>query len=162
MRDLGVFALVAFIGCSAQAQETPLQRDGAWLQNGIELYRRLSAHENLPDKQTNEARVASSYVCAVVDLEKYLVFRADLLKDAVAGAKKRGRMNRQQLRGMDEALPMLIPLMGTGFVQDSPSCDKALRIVRDYLVRYPEVLTKDADTIVELALLQAYSNVNQP
>lgn len=162
MRDLGILALVAFIGCSAHAQEMPPQRDGAWLQKGIELQRRVSAHESLSGKDTDEARVVVSYVCAVVDLEKYLVFRAGLLKGAVAEAKKHRRTTRQEFKGMGEALPILIPLMETRFVEDSPSCDTALVIVRDYLAKYPEVVDKDADAIVELALLQAYSNTNPP
>lgn len=162
MRKLGVLALVAFIGSGASAQDTVRERDGAWLQNGIELHRRLEDHERLSDKETNEAQVVASYVCAVVDFEKYLVFRANLLKGAVSGPNKHRRRNPLEFKGMGESLPILIPLMDTQFLEDSPSCDKTLLIVRDYLAKYPEVLAKDAGAIVELALLQAYSNNNQP
>ena len=155
-------ALLAWVGGGAHAQELAPQRDGTWLQNGIELYRRLTEHESLSEKDKNEARVAASYVCAVVDLEKYLVFRADLLKGAVADAKKRPHKGPEELKGIGAALPLLVPLAATRFFQDSPSCDRAVVIVRDYLAMYPEVLPKDADVIIEKALLDAYSDNNEP
>jgi len=122
----------------------------------------LSESENLSDTETDGARAVASYVCAVVDFEKYLVFRADLLKRAVAEARKHRHVNQQELKGIQEALPILIPLMQTRYFEDSPSCDRALSMVRDYLVKYPEVLPKDAGVIVERALLDAYSNTTQP
>jgi hypothetical protein len=157
-----VFAFLAFTGGGAHAQSIATQRDGAWLQNGIEPYRRLNERESLSDKETDGARAVTSYVCAVVDFEKYVVFRADLLKRAVAEAKKHGHVNPQELKGIQEALPILIPLMQTRYFEDSPSCDKALSLVRDYLVKYPEVLDKDAAVIVERALMDAYPNATQP
>ena len=99
----------------------------------------------------------TSYVCAVVDLEKYLVQRADLLARALQdGRKKRRYINPQKLDGMATALPILVPLMEGTFVAQGASCSSALVIVRDYLDRYPEELNKDADEIVDSALLDAY------
>ena len=158
-------AIIALVACSSVtvgAPEEPKQRDGVWLQNGIRQYQRLNAHENLSEKETNDATVVTSYVCAVVDLEKYLVKRANLLAGALEGGKKKRRINPQVLAGMSEALPMLVPLMKTHFATDMPSCDAAFVIVRDYLEKYPEVLTKDADAVVEKALLDAYANPNGP
>ena len=63
---------------------------------------------------------------------------------------------------MAEALPILVPLMKTNSSTDSRSCDAAFVIVRDYLEKYPEALTKDADVVVENALLDAYANTNGP
>lgn len=122
----------------------------------------MNERESLSDKETDGARAVASYVCAVVDFEKYVVFRADLLKRAVAEARKHRHVSPQELEGIQEALPILIPLMQTRYFKDSPSCDEALSIVRDYLVKYPEVLPKDADVIVERALLEVYSNTTQP
>jgi len=51
---------------------------------------------------------------------------------------------------------LIVPLMETDFPNEIPSCDRALAIVRDYLEKYPEMLEKDADVIVERALLEAY------
>ena len=157
-----IFIIVAVSGIGAHAQSPASPRDGAWLQNGIDLYWRLSERDSLSAKETDGARAVASYVCAVVDLEKYLVFRADLLKRAVAEARKHRHVNQQELEGIQEALPILIPLMQTRYFEDSPSCDKALSMVRDYLVKYPEILSKDADVIVERALLDAYSKTTQP
>ena len=156
-------AIMALVGCSSVtvgAPEEPKQRDGVWLQNGIRQYQRFNAHENLSEKETNDAMVVTSYVCAVVDLEKYLVQRAILLAGALEEGRKKHHNNPQMLDGMAEALPMLVPLMKTNFFTDSPSCDTAFVIVRNYLEKYPEVLTKDADAVVEKALLDAYANTN--
>jgi hypothetical protein len=98
----------------------------------------------------------------VVDLEKYLVQRANLLAAALEEGRKKHNINPRRLDGMTEALPMLVPLMKTHFFTDIPSCDAAFVIVRDYLEKYPEVLTKDADAVVEKALLDAYANTNEP
>jgi len=162
MRIVSLLAVIALSGSVARSQELIPPRDGAWLQNGIQLYRRMNEHESLSAKQTDEARAAATYVCAVVDLEKYLVFRAQLLKGAVAEATKRHRAGSKELRGIVPALPILIPLMDTRFFQDSPSCDTALLMVRDYLLKCPGMLTQDAEVIVESALLDAYSDANPP
>jgi hypothetical protein len=158
-------AIMALVACSsaiADAPEELRQRDGEWLQNGIRQYERINAHENLSERETNDARVVTSYVCAVADLEKYLVQRAELLAEALDAVRKKHHINPQVLDGMAEALPMLVPLVKTKFFRDSPSCDAALVIVRDYLEKYPEVLTKDADAVVEKALFDAYANSNEP
>lgn len=158
MRSQIVLALAACTAIVAHSQELTSQRDGAWLQNGIDLYVRMGKHETLSVNQTNEALTAATYICAIVDLEKYFVFRADLLKGAVAEAGKRRRLSPKELKGIGEALPILTPLMETRFFQDGPSCGAALLLVRDYLIKYPEVLGRDAEVIVESALLDAYSD----
>jgi hypothetical protein len=159
-------AVLVFVTCNGLATdvpEGPQARDGAWLQNGIRQYQRLNAHENLSDKEAKDALVVTSYVCAVVDLEKYLVQRADLLAGALkAGRKKKHYINPEKLNGMAAALPMLVPLMETQFFTDSPTCDRVFVIVRDYLDKYPEMLPKDADAVVEKALLDAYAKTSEP
>ena len=162
MAGLLVLALCALTWGGAHAQEMALHRDGAWLQDGIELYHRMSGHENLSENEAGRAQVVVSYVCAVVDLEKYLVFRAALLNGAVAEAKEDRRMNPMELRGIGEALPLLLPLMATRFFADNPPCDTVLLMVRDYLLEYPELLAQDAGAVVEGALLHAYSDRNEP
>jgi hypothetical protein len=132
-------------------------RDGAWLQNGIKQYDRRNAHETLSDKDASDALVVTSYVCAVLDLEKYLVQRAGLLSGALTDGKKKKHLDPRMLDGMTRALPLVIPLLKTRFLAADPSCDSALTIVRDYLEKYPEMLDKQADVIVEKALLDAYS-----
>ena len=100
----------------------------------------------------------TSYVCAVTDLEKYLVQRTTTLTQALhAGQKKKKHLDPRMLSGMIRSLPLVVPLMETDFLTDDPSCDKAVVIVRDYLDKYPEMLPKDADVIVEKALLDAYT-----
>jgi hypothetical protein len=156
-------AFLAFVACGSVAAgppEEPQQRDGTWLQKGLRQYERLNARESLSDEDANDARIARSYVCAVVDLEKYLVERADLLAGAFEeGKKKKRHLNPQLLEGMSRAIPMLVPLMQTDFSTDSPSCERAIVIVRDFLEKYPEVLDKQADALIEKALLATYSNV---
>jgi hypothetical protein len=157
-------AVLAFVACSGLAidsPEKPRARDGAWLQNGIRQYQRLNAHENLSDKETSDAQVVTSYVCAVVDLEKYLVLRADLLAGALEEGRKKHHINPEKLNGMMAALPMLAPLMETTFFTDSPSCERVFVIVRNFLDKYPEMLTKDADEVVEEALLEAYPKADK-
>jgi hypothetical protein len=155
-----IMALVACSSVTLNAHEEPIQRDGVWLQNGISQYQRFNAHGDMSEKETNYATVVTSYVCAVVDLEKYLVQRANLLAAALEEGKKKNHINPQMLDGMAEALPILVPLMKTNFLTDSPSCDAAIVIVRDYLEKYPEVLAKHAEVVVENALLDAYANTN--
>src|SRR6185437_5861816 len=135
------WALIACSSAIAGPAALPAARDGEWLQNGIK----------------QEAASVSSYICAVVDLESYLVQRAVQLSEAVKGGKKKKHLDPRILDGMTRAMPMLIPLMSSDFVKDRPSCDKAVAIVRDYLQTYPEMLPKDAEVIVERALLEAYS-----
>jgi len=130
-------------------------RDGAWLQNGIKQQQRWNAHETLTVEELNEATLVTSYICAVVDLEKYLVERAELLSGAVGG-KKKPHLDPRLLTGMKRAAPILIPLIESRFASDPPSCERAQVIVHDYLQSYPEMLEKDADAIVEKALLDAY------
>jgi hypothetical protein len=135
----------------------PPVRDGAWLKNGINQQQRWNAHENLTDKELNDATLVTSYVCAVVDLEKELVQRAAQLSAALQDRKKKKRLDPHLLDGMSQAVPILVPLMNSNFTTDAPSCDKALLIVHDYLATYPEMLDKEADAIVEKALLAAFS-----
>ena len=134
----------------------PPVRDGTWLRNGIKQQQRWTARETLSDEQLSEATMVTSYVCAVVDLEKYLVQRAALLSGAVAGGKKKPRLDPKLLAGMGRAAPLIVPLMDTDFANETPSCDRTLVIVSDYLGQYPEMLDKDAAVIVEKALLEAY------
>jgi hypothetical protein len=159
-----LLAVLAFVACDGRAADDPekaQQRDGVWLRNGIDQYERLNAHESLSENDANDALVVRSYVCAIVDLEEYLVLRANLLDRAVGDARKQHHINPQKLNGMAEALPILVPLMQTKFSTDSPPCDKVVLMVRDYLGKYPEMLTKDSDIVIEKALLEAYSNINE-
>src|SRR6266404_330386 len=105
-----IMALVACSIVTISAPEEPMQRDGVWLQNGISQYQRFNAHGDMSEKETNDAMVVTSYVCAVVHLEKYLVQRANLLAAALEEeAEKKNHINPQMLDGMDEALPILVP-----------------------------------------------------
>lgn len=159
---VAVLGFTAYSGRAADESEKAQQRDGVWLQNGINHYEHLNAHESLSDNDASDALVVRSYVCAIVDLEEYLVLRADLLAGAVGDARKRRHINPQKLSGMAEVLPIIVPLMQTKFSTDSPPCDRVVLVVRDYLGKYPEMLTKDADVVIERALLDAYSNINEP
>jgi hypothetical protein len=154
-------AVLAFVACSSVATgspEEPKQRDGTWLQHGIRQYERLTAGETLSVEDANAGRYARSYVCAVLDLEKYLVQRADLLAAALEeGKKKKHHINPQIIEGMSRAMPIMVPLMNTDFFTDSPSCDRTVVIVRDFLEKYPEVLDSEADSVIEKALLDAYT-----
>jgi hypothetical protein len=147
----------AYTSVAASAPWVPPVRDGSWLQNGIRQQQRWNAHETLSDKELNDATIVTSYVCAVVDLEKYFVQRAALLSGALEDRKKKPSLDPRLRAGMTRAAPILIPLMESDFSADTPSCDRSLVIVHDYLEKYPEMLEKDADVIVEKALLEAYT-----
>jgi hypothetical protein len=160
-----LIAIVACVGCSAAAWGAPWLppvRDGTWLENGIKQQQRWNTHETLSDKEQNDATLITSYICAVVDLEKELVRRAALLSGALRDGKKKKRLDPRMLEGMTQAVPILVPLLSTDFAKDSPTCDRALEMVQDYLAKYPEMLDKDADAIVEKALLAAYSRSSEP
>ena len=139
----------------------PPVRDGTWLQNGIAQQQRWSAHETLSDKEISDATLVTSYICAVVDLEKELVQRAALLSKAVQDAKKK-ETRSAHLEGMAQAVPILVPLMQGDFTTNVPSCDRTLLMVQDYLTKYPEMLDKDAAAIVERALLATYDRSSEP
>jgi hypothetical protein len=147
---LGRFFLVLLLaasGCPAQADSPlPPRRDGAWLQNGIER------HDT----------AVTSYICAVLDLEKYLAQRAAMLSGAVTDGKKKKHLDPRLLDGMTRALPLIVPLLQTRFLAANPSCAGTLVTVQDYLQKYPEMLDKDADVIVEKALLDAYTDYHDP
>ena len=140
----------------------PPVRDGAWLQNGIKQQQRWNEHENLSDKELNDATLVTSYICAVVDFEKELVQRATLLSKALRDAKKKGAPRSAHLEGITQAVPILVPLMNSDFMTDGLSCDRASVIVQGYLAKYPEMLDKDADAIVEKALLAIYNQSSEP
>ena len=63
---------------------------------------------------------------------------------------------------MAEALPILVPLMQTRFSTDSPPCDRIVLSVGEYLGKYPEMLSKDAEVVIDKALLDTYSKVDEP
>jgi hypothetical protein len=155
-----LWSVLACVACSSMswgAPWVPPVRDGTWLQNGIKQEQRWNAHETLSDQELNDATMVTAYVCAVVDLERYLVQRAALLSGAAGqGEKKKQHLDPGVLDGMRKAVPILVPLVTSGFSADTLSCDKAVVIVRDYLEKYPEMLDKDAEEIVEKALLAAY------
>jgi hypothetical protein len=160
--------LVAILTCITYNAATwgapwlPPVRDGVWLQNGIKQQQRWNAHETLSDKELNDATLVTSYICAVVDLEKELVQRAAQLSAALQDGKKKKHLDPRMLEGMTQAVPILVPLMKSDFATDVPSCDRALVIVRDYLAKYPEMSDKDADAIVEKALLATYDQSSEP
>jgi hypothetical protein len=60
---------------------------------------------------------------------------------------------------MRQTVPILVPLAMSDFNAANPSCDKTVSIVHGYLDQYPEMLDKDAEEIVEKALLDAYRKV---
>lgn len=159
--------LVAFLMCLVYntpawpAPWLPPVRDGTWLQNGIAQQQRWSAHQNLSDKEVNDATLVTSYICAVVDLEKELVQRAALLSNALQDAKKK-EIRSAHLEGLAQAVPILVPLEKSDFITNGPSCDRALLIVQDYLTKYPEILDQDAAAIVEKALLATYNHTSEP
>jgi hypothetical protein len=158
-------AVLLLVACNVGAADDPqiLQvRDGTWLRIGINQLARLRAHETLSEQETNDALIVRSYVCAVVDLEKYLVLRADLLARAVGEGRKRHHANAERLEGMAAAIPILVPLTKTNFSAEGAPCDSVIPMVRNYLDNYPEMLTKDAGVIIDRALLEAYSSGNQP
>ena len=160
--------LVAILTCLTYSAPTwgtpwlPPVRDGAWLQNGIKQQQRWNAHENLSDKDLNDATLVTSYICAVVDLEKELVQRAALLSEALQAGKQKKHLDPRMLEGTLKAVPILVPLMKGDFNENGPSCDKASVIVGDYLTKYPEMLDKDAGAIVEKALLATYDPSREP
>jgi len=154
--------LAALISSSTQAQETAPERNGVWLHGGIEFYQRMSRHEELSQSEAARALFVVSYVCAVVDLEKYLVYRSDLLKRAITAAQKRTHLDPKELKGIYEGLPLSVPLMETRFLQDSPSCETVIGMVQTFMVQHPETLSTSAEVIVEGALLEAYSDTNEP
>ena len=136
----------------------PPVRDGAWLQNGIKQQQRWNAHENLSDKDLSDATLVASYICAVVDLEKETAQRPATLSQALQdGRKKKKRLNPPLFEGMNQVVPMLVPLMNSNFITDGPSCERANVIVQEYLAQYPEMLDKDAAAVIEKALLATYS-----
>lgn len=153
---------IAYNGATWCAPWLPPVRDGAWLQNGIKQQQRWNAHENLSDKELNDATLVTSYICAVVDLEKEIVRRAALLSEASQGGKKKKHLDPRVLEGITQAAPILVPLIQGDFITDGPSCDRALVIVQDFLAEYPEMLDKDADAIVEKALLATYNRSSEP
>ena len=160
--------LVTIVMCISYSAATwgapwlPPVRDGTWLENGIKQQQRWNAHETLSDKDLNDATLVTSYICAVVDFEKELVRRAALLSQALQDRKKKKRLDPHMLEGMTQAVPILVPLMSSDFLAADPPCDKALMIVQDYLTKYPEMLDKDADAIVEKALLATYNPSSEP
>ena len=163
MRVLATILTCIIYSTTARAAPwLPPVRDGTWLQNGIKQQQRWNAHENLSDKELNDATLVTSYVCGVVDLEKELVRRAALLSEALQGAKKKGTLRSAHLEGMTQAVPILVPLLKSDFITDGLSCDKTLVIVQDYLAKYPEMLDKGAETIVEKALLATYNESGEP
>jgi hypothetical protein len=157
-----ILPCIAYTAATWGAPWLPPVRDGAWLQNGIKQQQRWNAHENLSDKDLNDATLVTSYICGVVDLEKELVRRAAQLSEALQDAKKKEAPRSAHLEGMTQAVPILVPLMKSDFITDGPSCDRASVIVRDYLAKYPEMLDKDADAIVEKALLATYDQSSEP
>ena len=158
MRYLALFlALAACNAFAAGTAESPQERDGIWLQNGIKQQQRLSAHESLSERQAHDALAVSVYICGVVDFEKYLVHRADLLEGAVRrGKKKKQPIDARMLSGMVQAFPLLAPLMRTDFLTADPSCERSVVIVGDFLDKYPEMIDKEAGELIEKALLAAY------
>jgi hypothetical protein len=155
-----VLACVIYSSTSWSAPWLPPVRDGTWLQNGIMQQQRSTAHETLSDQQLNDATIVTAYICAVADLEKYLVQRAELLSGALQDAKKK-QLDRAVGDGMRKSVPILLPLMASDFSAGNPSCDKTVLIVRAYLEQYPEMLDKDAAEIVEKALLDAYRKAGE-
>jgi hypothetical protein len=153
----GILACVAYSSATWSAPWLPPVRDGAWLQNGIKQQQRWNAHESLSEKELSDATLVTSYICAVVDFEKELAQRAAALSQALQDGKNKKPLNPRLLQGMTQAVPILVPLMNRDFIADGPSCDRAGVIVQEYLVQYPEMLDKDADVIVEKALLATYN-----
>src|ERR1700744_1048489 len=97
-------ALAAILPCIAVytaaawgAPWLPPVRDGAWLQNGVKQQQRWVAHENLSDRELNDATLGTSYICAAVDLEKELVQRATLLSEALQDGKKKKHLDAHLL-----------------------------------------------------------------
>ena len=158
MRHLWSFlACVVYSGVSWSTPWLPPVRDGAWLQNGIKQQLRWNAHEKLSDQEVNDATLATAYVCAIVDLERDLVQRAELLSGALdTGKKKKQHLDPRLLQGMSKTVPILVPLATSDFNTAELSCDKAVAVVREYLAKYPDMLDKDAESIVEKALMDAY------
>jgi hypothetical protein len=155
-------ALLAVTGATVAAPTLPSPRDGAWLDNGIRQYVRYNAHQVMSEKETTDATTVSSYICAVVELEKSLVQRAGLLAGAVDEDKKKRKLDSKLLEGMSRTVSILMPLADTKFGVRSPTCEQAILIVQGYLEKYPEMLGRDADVIVERALLDAYTDSSSP
>src|SRR6185437_1868447 len=102
--------------------EQPQERDGIWLQNGIKQEQRQDAQESLSEKEAHDALVVSSYICGVVELEKYLVHRADLLQGAVRRGKQKKRpIDPRLLSGMVQAFPLLAFLIKAAVPTENPS-----------------------------------------
>ena len=158
----GLALMLAGTGATVAAPTLPSPRDGAWLDNGIRQYLRYNAHQLMSEKETTDATTVSSYICSVVDLEKSLVQRATLLSGAVDEGKKKRHLDPKLFEGMSRAVSILIPLTDTKFGIQAPTCDRAILIVQGYLEKYPEMLGKDADVIVERALLDAYTDNSSP
>jgi hypothetical protein len=157
MRAIAAILLsVTYSAASWSAPWLSPVRDGAWLTNGIKQQQRSRAHESLSDQEVTDATQVTAYVCAVVDLEKELTQRAALLTQAVQAGKKKKHLDPHLLEGMRQSAQILVPLVKTDFNEDGLSCDRALVTVQEYLVKYPEMLDKDASSIVERALLASY------
>jgi hypothetical protein len=98
----------------------------------------------------------------VVDIEKELVQRAAQLSEALEDGKKKKHLDPRMLEGMTQAVPILVPLMNSDFITDGLSCDRALVMVQNFLAKYPEMLDKSAESIVEKSLLATYNQGTEP
>jgi hypothetical protein len=155
---LAVFTML--VACSVGAADAPEQspeRNGSWLQRGIKEYARFNAHDNGQSLEEVSAAVAVTYyIAGIVDFENSLTLRADLIGGVIGEARKEHAMSEQKLSGMADAARSLAPLMTTHFFEGNPPADRVVLIVRDYLSKHPEALSKRADMVVESALLDAY------
>ncbi len=115
---LAVLTLFNYNGWAADYPEITQRRDGTWLRDAINQYQRLNVHETLSGEESNNALAVRSYVCAIVDLERYLVLRANLLAGAVAQGRKKYRPNAERREGMATAIRIIVPLMQTKFSAD--------------------------------------------
>lgn len=159
--------LVCFCGSAWGAPQLAELRDGVWLQEGLKQYRRSAAHERLSERETNDALAVTAYVCAIVDLEKYLARRAAQLAVALADAQAKAQANAQAdsttvFAGITRAVPILVPLLKSDFLMQAPTCERSYDIVRAFLDKYPDMLDKDAYAVVDRALLAAYNHDAAP
>jgi hypothetical protein len=160
-----VFVLFAWAAGAVDSIPSPLERDGNWLRSGIREYEHFQNKDQQSLQNATLAIATIFYVRGVLDMQFSLNTKANVQAMVIQTSQQlkdsKQKLPQCELDSMRSSNKFFVPLSQTEFFSANYSPDQYMQFIKNYLEKHPEKWSKQADAIIEAAMLDAYPVAKQ-
>lgn len=158
--SLGFAGVVLVLTAQFAAAAEPVaseERDGNWLRSGIRAYEHFQNKDQQSLADTTRAIGIIFYVRGVVDAQFALNTKAITQELIIQGSQQlrdpKKKLPQYEIDSMRSSNKFFVPLSQTGFFSAKYSMEQYVQFIKNYLEKHPEKWGKQADIIIEAAML---------